>query len=142
MYIDQERSGILIAGDSSIGRYLAEQLSLSGEAVSLVRKPGGTAAQTPARFRGTTITGDPGSIEVLHLAGISHVRAVIASAEEDNVNLMIAQIARDIYHVPIVVALQQDVGRIAAASQYSFMLLNPAAALAHVVSDVLARKEG
>ena len=55
-------------------------------------------------FLGRTVQGDGLDREVLLRAGIESAEALAAVTNSDNVNVVVARIARDLYHIPRVVA--------------------------------------
>ncbi len=55
-------------------------------------------------FLGRTVQGDGLDREVLKRAGIESAEALAAVTNSDNVNVVVARIARDLYHIPRVVA--------------------------------------
>jgi len=55
-------------------------------------------------FRGRTVQGEGFDREVLKRAGIENADALAAVTTSDNVNVVVARIARDLYHIPRVVA--------------------------------------
>jgi len=93
-------------------------------------------------FSGSTIEGDASSIDVLRQAGISHARAVISATNDDNVNLMIAQIAKEIYEVPIVIAMVNDSNLLSAKEEFDFLILCPHWVMTQEVIKDLEMKEG
>ena len=57
------------------------------------------------------ITGMPIDEDILKSAGIERADALCAVSSDDNVNIMTAQIARQLYHVPRVVTRCYDPGK-------------------------------
>jgi len=55
-----------------------------------------------------TITGIPIDEDILEMAGIKSADALAAVTSDDNVNIMVSQIARQIYHVPTVITRTYD----------------------------------
>ena len=65
----------------------------------------------PEEFRGYEMEGDPTDPQVLKAAGIEDAGLFIASTQDDNTNLLLAQIASRIFHVSQVYARLDDTGR-------------------------------
>lgn len=65
----------------------------------------------PEEFRGYEMEGDPTDPQVLKAAGIEDAGLFIASTQDDNTNLLLAQIASCIFHVGQVYARLDDTGR-------------------------------
>ena len=55
-------------------------------------------------FNGVVITGMPIDEDVLRSAGIEQADALAAVTRDDNMNVMVAQVAQNIFHVPKVIA--------------------------------------
>ena len=55
-------------------------------------------------FSGFTIQGVPIDLDILRQAGIEGCDAIAAVTEDDNTNIMVCQIAREIFNVPRIVA--------------------------------------
>jgi trk system potassium uptake protein TrkA len=62
-------------------------------------------------FSGYTIHGVPIDQDVLRRAGIENCDALAAMTEDDNVNIMVSQLAREIFKVPKVLARIYDPSR-------------------------------
>lgn len=142
MFANKEISGIIIAGGGRFGCCLADQLSITDENVTVIDIDCDSFNKLMPDFAGSTLEGDASSIEVLRLAGINHARAVISATDNDNVNLMIAQIARDIYDVPTVIAIVYDSNILSARDAFDFLILCPALVMTKEVLNDLKTKEG
>jgi trk system potassium uptake protein len=140
MLSQKARKDIIIAGCGYFGSFLAGQLDIQGENIVVVDIRSETLARLAADFKGSAVNGDASDIEILHQSGIGWAKAVIASTEDDNINLMIAQIARDIYDVPVVIALVRDAARLALKQDYSFSLLCPSVIVSQAIISELKMK--
>ncbi len=102
---------VLIVGCGNLGAYLANLLSDEGEDVIIVDWEEEAFSQLSSSFSGIRVVGDVSEVDVLESAGIRSAAALIATTKRDNVNLMVAQIAREIYGVPVVLARVEDPNR-------------------------------
>ena len=91
---------ILIVGCGDTGSQLANVLDHMGNQVSVVDRNPETAAELSDSFTGMFTVGVPIDQDVLRHAGIEGCDVVIAVTRDDNTNLMVAQLARDIFGVP------------------------------------------
>jgi trk system potassium uptake protein TrkA len=82
---------------------LADASSRSGEDVVVIDKDPGTFQKLGAGFNGVTMRGTGCDEEQLREAGIERCDAFVAATDSDSVNMMAAEIALRIYHVPRVV---------------------------------------
>lgn len=102
---------IIIAGCGRVGSDLARRLSAVGHNVVVIDPSESSFAQLGNGYNCATVVGTPIDEDILRQAGIEEADAVIAVTPEDNTNLMIAQIARQLYRVPRVIARSYDVRR-------------------------------
>jgi trk system potassium uptake protein TrkA len=126
MIANVDISGIIIAGFGRFGGCLAGQLSTTGENVTVIDINCESFKNLNPEYVGTVIEGDASNIDVLRQAGISRTRVVISATDNDNVNLMVAQIAREIYEVPVVIAVVNDSSLLSVESGFDFNILCPA----------------
>lgn len=94
----------VIIGCGRMGSYLANRLSREGHSLVVVDIDSSTFEALSAEFSGFQVEGDATEFAVLKQAKVDKADLVIAATEEDNVNLMVAQIARKIFKVPRVMA--------------------------------------
>jgi len=99
---------ILIAGCGKVGSRLADFLCEKGHDVSIVDNDRSRFELLSYEFSGFTIQGVPIDQDVLRQAGIEGCDAVAALTEDDNTNIMVCQIAREIFHVEKVVGRIYD----------------------------------
>lgn len=90
---------ILIAGCGRMGSTLAGALSKRGHDVTIIDPDSDAFRKLPPYFSGFQIIGDATDIDVLEKGGIKDADLVMATANRDNVNSMISQIASVIYEV-------------------------------------------
>lgn len=98
------RMFITILGCSRIGRMLAEDLVVEGHNVTIVDKDSEELQALGSGFNGRIIEGIGIDEEVLVRAGIKEADIFIAVSEEDNINIMAAQIAKQLFNVKKVIA--------------------------------------
>jgi trk system potassium uptake protein TrkA len=102
---------VVIVGCGKLGSCLCNLLSPEGQDVIVIDKNSEAFSGLNNGFSGFALTGDATEIEVLELARIKQADLLVACTENDNVNMMVAQIARDIFHVPKVLARVFDPDR-------------------------------
>lgn len=95
---------VIIAGCGKVGSGLANKLYKEGHDVVVVDFDEESFSKIDPDFNGLKIVGVPFDQDVLKKAGIDKAEAVAAVTPEDNVNIMVSQIAKDIYGVPRVLA--------------------------------------
>lgn len=99
---------ILVVGCGKVGSRLASVLSRQGHDVSVVAKEEESFTLLDSSFSGFTTHGVPIDQDVLKKAGIENCDALAAVTQDDNVNIMVSQLAREIFNVPKVLARIYD----------------------------------
>ena len=99
---------IIVAGCGKTGANLVKKLSNDGHDVVVIDPNEENFAQLENGTNCLTITGMSIDEDVLKSAGIERAEALLAVTNEDNVNVMTAQIASQLYHVPHVVTRIYD----------------------------------
>lgn len=90
---------ILVIGCGKVGCNLAEVLAKQGHDVSVVDKNNENFELLPNDFNGFTTAGVPIDTEVLKKAGIESCDAVCAVTPDDNVNIMVSELAKEIFKI-------------------------------------------
>lgn len=94
---------IIIAGAGSVGRYMAAQLSSTGNEVTLIDSDANAISRV--NVAGITITvGDACEVDTLAKAGLADADVVAAVTGDDEDNLVISLLAKQEFAVPRVVA--------------------------------------
>ncbi|MGQ9487067.1 MAG: potassium channel family protein [Armatimonadota bacterium] len=99
---------IVILGCGRTGAALARLMSAEGHKVTLIEWNSDSLERLGGKFNGAVITGNGLDEDVLKKAGIEQAEMFVALTEGDNRNLMAAQIARERFHVPKVIAKVND----------------------------------
>ena len=85
-------------------------------------------------FDGIAIAGSPTDEDVLRKAGIGETQALVAATADDHTNVMAAQMAKEIFHVPKVLAWISDPDR---EEFYRRLGLNTVCPIATAVDQIL-----
>lgn len=99
---------IIIAGCGKIGANLVKKLSNDGHDVVVIDPNEQSFSQLEIGTNCLTVTGMSIDEDILKSAGIERADALCAVTSDDNVNIMTAQIAKQLYHVPYVVTRCYD----------------------------------
>lgn len=99
---------VIIIGCGRLGAHLAASLSGQGHSVVAVDSRNAAFDALTSEFSGFKLEGDATEFAVLKQAKIDRADLVVATTDDDNVNLMVAQIAGKIFNVPRVVARVED----------------------------------
>lgn len=95
---------IIVVGCGRLGSILANRLSKDGHSVVVIDRDANAFRKLSAEFSGYRIHSNTVEIAALREAQIDRADCLLATTDQDNVNMMVAQIARTIFHVPVVLA--------------------------------------
>lgn len=109
--LNRERDCIVIIGCGRLGATIAELLSEERKNIVVIDKNKDNFINLPNNFSGFTIEGDATEIDTLLKAEINKAKILLVITENDNTNLMIAQMGKKIYDIPQVVARVYDAKR-------------------------------
>lgn len=102
---------IIIIGCGRLGSHLASLLSKARKSVVVIDNNEDAFNRLSDDFSGFTIEADAIEEETLLEAKINRADVVVTTTNDDNTNVMIAQIAKTIYKVPKVIARLFDPAR-------------------------------
>ena len=128
---------ILIIGCGKTGSRLANALCKMGHDVSVVDKDLSSFDQLDNDFHGFTIAGVPIDQDILRRAGIEGCDAVAAVTDNDNINVMVSQLAHEIFHVPKVLARVYDPEREGVFSHFGLHTVCPTKFTVDLVCSML-----
>jgi len=95
---------VVIVGCGRLGSHLANNLSRSGHSIVSIDVNESAFDSLSAEYSGFRVIGDATEIAVLKQAKADKADLIIVTTRDDNVNLMISQIAKRIFHTPKVMA--------------------------------------
>jgi len=99
-----KRSYVVIVGCGRLGSFLANSLSREGYSVVVIDKSEEAFEALTAEYSGFRIEGNATEAAVLRQAKIDKADIVIATTHDDNLNLMVAQVAMEIFNIKKVIA--------------------------------------
>lgn len=103
---------ILIVGCGRTGRRLVPALRARGHQVAVLDRDSQALEELVQEgFDGPTIHGPAIDADALHQAGVESCGAVLAVTGQDDVNLMVAQMAKELFGVPQAIARVVDPAR-------------------------------
>ena len=116
---------IVVVGCGRLGSHLASLLSGQGHNVVVIDQTAKTFANLSAEFSGFQIHGDASELDVLRQAKIEQADNLFVTTSSDNINLMVAQIGREIFKVPNVIARVFNPQREAIYRELGIQVINP-----------------
>ncbi|MDJ0637065.1 MAG: TrkA family potassium uptake protein [Xenococcaceae cyanobacterium MO_188.B29] len=102
---------IVVVGCGRLGSILACRLSSQGNSVVVIDPYESSFNNLNSEFSGFQIVGDASELAVLRSAKADKADCLLAVTDKDNVNLMVAQIAKNIFQIPTVLARVFDPAR-------------------------------
>jgi NhaP-type Na+/H+ or K+/H+ antiporter len=129
---------VLIIGGGRVGRSLAERLEARGENVVLIEKD--RVALEGLRNDGYTANeGDGTDVDVLREAGVENARTVVAATGDDDVNLLVAQLAKSNFDVETVIARANNPSNADAFEDLGVETISAAGSTAWAIDNVIER---
>ncbi len=102
---------IIIIGCGMVGSELATELDMHGHDVSIIDEDGIGFELLPESFSGFTTMGVPIDQDVLRRGGIDSADALCAVTPNDNMNIMVTELASKVFGVPKVFARIRDASK-------------------------------
>ena len=99
---------VIVMGCGRIGSQVSQLLSQQGHEVTVIDHDSNSEGRLGPHFKGTIIKGLGFDRNILMQAGIEHAEAFVAASQSDNANIVAARVARNLFHVPRVVARLYD----------------------------------
>lgn len=128
---------IVIVGCGRLGASLAGDLSRKGHSVVVIDRKENTFSALPSDYSGFKVQGDASQHLVIKSAGANRAEIFIAATSEDNLNLMAAQVASEVFGVPIVMARVFDPEKQKAYADLRIRTICPTAVAANLFLEAL-----
>ena len=116
---------VVVVGCGRLGSLLAGLLSQAGSSVVVIDRNEVAFELLSPEFSGFRITGDAVEMEVLKVAKAHKAGCLLAVTEDDNVNLMVAQVAHEVFKVPRVMARVFDPRREQVYREFGIETISP-----------------
>lgn len=117
---------IIIVGCGRLGANLANRLSGDGKSVIIIDKNKDSFRKLSPSFGGIILTGDATEISVLNESEIEKAATIISVTNNDNTNIMVAQLAKELFHIAEVVARLYDPERECVYREFGINTICPA----------------
>ena len=115
----------LIVGVGRVGSAVAARLRSEGWEVVVVDESEEALGRLGPNWPGEFHLGHGMDTSVLERAGIADADAFVASTDGDNTNIVIAQVAKQRYEVPVVAARNHDPARAGVYTRRGFDVVSP-----------------
>jgi len=133
---------IIVVGCGKVGSNLAKELSIENHDVVVIDNDPEKFKLLGSGFNGKTVLGVAIDEDILKQAGIENADAVAAVTPDENMNVMVCQIAKEIFKVPRVIPRVYDPDRDLIFQQLGLnTMCLTTLAVAHV-KKILSHKSG
>jgi trk system potassium uptake protein TrkA len=131
----------IIVGCGRLGANLANRLSEEDASVLIIdSNPDAFRKLSPA-YSGLTMVGDATSLDVLQDSEIENATAVVSVTNNDNTNIMVAQIAKELFGIEHVIARLFDPERECVYQEFGIDTISPAVLSMKEIDKLLNRYE-
>ena len=128
----------IVIGCGRLGANLANTLSDEGGNVLIIDKNKDAFRKMSPSFGGLSIIGDAPDLDVLQEAQINKASVVVAVTNSDNANIMVAQIARELFQIKRVIARLYDPERECVYCEFGIDTICPAVLSAKEIDKILS----
>ena len=135
--MQKKQDYIIIVGCGRLGANLANTLSDNDGNVLIMDTSKDSFRRLSSDFGGLSLVGSGTDLTDLHSAQIEKASAVIAVTNDDNTNIMIVQLAREMFHVSRVIARLYDPDRESVYQELGIDTICPAILSAKEVDKLL-----
>ena len=126
-YSNRKNDGYtIIVGCGRLGANLANTLSDGGGEIVVIDKNQDAFRKLSASFGGIALAGDATEMTVLTNAEIEKATAVITVTNNDNTNIMVAQLAKEMFNIGQVIARLYDPERECVYKEFDIETICPA----------------
>ncbi|WP_049945586.1 potassium channel family protein [Candidatus Stoquefichus massiliensis] len=131
---------IVIMGCGRLGAHLADYLYDEGKEVIVVDKDEISFRKLSSSFGGLTLVSDATELETFEELNIHSNTILIVVTDNDNTNIMISQIAREVYHVKTIICRLYDPQRECVYDEFQIETICPTFLSVHRIEDILKEK--
>lgn len=128
---------IIIIGCGKVGSKFAIAMSEEGHDVVIIDNDKKAFKALEHKFNGITITGVPIDQDILKQAGVENADVLIAVTPDDNVNIMVCQVAKELFNVPKVLARIYNPERENVFRQFGIQTICPTVISVDVIKSII-----
>lgn len=138
--MNRDEKYTVIVGCGRLVASLANAISDAEGSVMMVDRDEHAFRKLDAAYGGLTLVGDATDVAVLRSAQIERADTVVSVTNDDNTNIMVAQIARNLYHIPNVVCRLYDPEREVVYREFGIDTICPTVLSTREIDRLLGRE--
>lgn len=132
---------VIVVGCGRLGLRLAEVLDSWNHQVAVVEKQMELLNELPENFDGLKILGTPIDRDVLASAGCENADVLAAVTMDDNINIMVSQMAKEFFNVPRIYTRILDPTKEAVFHKMGMHTICPTSLAADTLFDIIVNDE-
>lgn len=132
----------IVIGCGKLGALICDRLSEKGESVTIIDKCENEFANIAAGYYGSAIEADATDIAALEKAKAFTATTVVCVTGNDNVNIVAAQLAKEVFHVQNVICRLYDRQLECVCHDLNIKTLCPDSILADEVKSIMEAQQG
>ena len=139
-YKKLEDKRIVIMGCGRLGANLADYLYEQGHEVIVVDSDEDAFRKLSASYGGLTFISDATELETFDKLEIDEQTTMIVVTDSDNTNILISQVAREVYHVKTIICRLYDPQRECVYDEFHIDTICPTYLSVHRIEDILKER--
>lgn len=136
--IEKKDSNILIIGCGRLGASIANSLSNRNKNVTIIDINKDSFRKLSPSFGGLALEGDATNIDILKEAQIEKSSVVVSVTNNDNTNIMLVQMAKEMFSVDKVITRLYDPERESVIKEFEVDIIFPSILSANEVDKILS----
>lgn len=138
----RDEGNILIIGCGRLGSSIANTLSNNNKNVTIIDSNKESFRKLSPSFGGLALEGDASDIDVLQEGNIKRTDVIIIATENDNLNIMIAQMADMLFKIKKIIARVYDQEKQCIYENNSIYTISPSLLSSDAINQILEKGEG
>lgn len=139
-HFSKKECKVVIFGCGRLGANLADYLYNDGHSVVIVDSHEDSFRKLSSSYGGLTLLGDGTELETFKELEVDENTIMIVVTDNDNTNIMISQIAREMYHVKTIISRLYDPQRQCVYDEFHIDTICPTYLSVHCIEDILRNK--
>ena len=139
-YKKLENKRIVIMGCGRLGANLADYIYEQGHEVIVVDSDEDAFRKLSASYGGLTFISDATELETFDKLEIDEQTTMIVVTDSDNTNILISQVAREVYHVKTIICRLYDPQRECVYDEFHIDTICPTYLSVHRIEDILKER--